>query len=68
MIYIERETVYPVVHKDNLDTEMTRCFEKSSSVLTIYHIYLMSTFGLSIFIIINNAIQKVEISKKSHAF
>lgn len=40
---------------------MTRSFEKSNEILTIY---VMSSFGFLIFIIFNNDINKVEISRK----
>lgn len=49
----------------NLDMERARDFEKSRTILTIYLSYLMSTFRLPVFIIIiNNDINKVEVSKK----
>lgn len=49
----------------NLDMERARDFEKSRTMLTIYLSYLMSTFRLPVFIIIiNNDINKVEVSKK----
>lgn len=57
--YIERECLS--IYKDNLDIEMTRSFEKSNEILAIY---VMSSFGFLIFIIFNNDINKVEISRK----
>lgn len=62
--YVNGETVYPVGYKDNLDIERTRSLE-NSNILTIYLIYLMSTFRLLIFIIIiNNDVNEIEVSKK----
>lgn len=62
--YVYGETVCPIRCKNSLDTRRTRSFA-NSSILTIYLIYLFSTLRLLIFIvIINNDINKVEVSRK----